>query len=270
LILTAILSHQAVRAADPPLKPKTAPRKEKAPAKSSDELTEKWTVLVAPNKGASGIKPLPTKGKLTNYGDLSLTGPKPGHPFVMGDFDVDGDFSLVNGGLERTSGSNAAVLLPKADQFELEGMMEQIEFGGWFVLVGWEDGRGYLLSNPTMKESGSPWFFSELRGGVAIPEGTNQHPDLEWLKLQPFKLTVAEKKFTMEVGKRKVLDGLEMENYAPGRVVLGVYNTRYGPKKIRINSLRMRARKDVPVDDAPEIPVDDAPEAEEADQAALK
>ena len=32
-----------------------------------------------------------------------------------------------------------------------------------------------------------------------------------------------------------------MPNYEKGRVLLGVYDTRYGPKKLRVHSMRMRS-----------------------------
>lgn len=204
------------------------------------ELTQKWLVLFnASRRLRNG--PLPLKSKIQNLKELSFTGPEPGHPFVIGDYAEDGEFGLVNNGLQRISGQNASLQLPFADQFELEGMMEQTEFGGWFMLVGWEDGRGYLLSNATMKESGSPWFLSELRGGTAVPEGTKHLVKYEWLRAQPFQLTVKDKQISFSIGERNIINQEPMDNYAPGQVILGVYDTRYGPKKIHISSLRMRA-----------------------------
>ncbi len=147
----------------------------------------------------------------------------------------------MDGALQLVTGNNGAVQFPEADEFELEGYMEHTGFGGWFFAVGFGDGRGYVLSNVTMKESGSPWHLAELRGGTAIPEKTEELEHFEWLREQPFRLTVAKKELTLEVAKRVVADHMPLDNYEKGRVLLGVYDTRYGAKKMRVNSLRMRA-----------------------------
>jgi len=241
------LAAGSLLAADEPAEPdapadvKQDADKDKDAADKGFQLTEKWTVLVAPNRRAPGQKPLPKKVPLENCAELRFTGPNPGHPFVIGDYIEDGKFAFVDGALMLVEGKNAAVAMPTADQFELEGVMEQVEFGGWFMLVGWDEGRGYLISNATMKESGSPWFVTEMRGGTAIPEATQQLLKYEWKKSQPFRVSVVNKQFTLEVDQVKVINALPIDNYAPGRVILGVYDTRYGPKKLRIHSLRMRA-----------------------------
>ena len=98
-----------------------------------------------------------------------------------------------------------------------------------------------MLSNVTLKDSGSPWFLSELRGAAAVPEGTEELEHFEWLRSQPFRLSVASKELTLEVGEKTVVDHIPMPHYEKGRVLLGVYDTRYGPKKLRVHSLRMRA-----------------------------
>jgi hypothetical protein len=233
-VAIALIAAPLVLAAD-------KPNAKQGDAEKSFTLTNKWVVLVNPTARLRGRRPLPEKGLIQNFPDLKFTGPKPGHPFVLGDFADDGDFGLVDGMLQLTSGASAAVQLPEADEFELEGIMEHTEFGGWFMAVGWGDGRGYVLSNVTLKDSGSPWFVSELRGGSAIPEGTEELEHFEWNKTQPFRLSVSRNELTLEVGKKTVADHVGMLNYAKGRVLLGVYDTRYGPKKLRVHSLRMRS-----------------------------
>ncbi len=213
----------------------------KGPAEKAFTLSNKWVVLINPAAKIRGRRPLPEKGLVQNLPSLKFTGPRPGHPFVLGEFADDGDFALVDGALQLASGASAAVQLPEADDFELEGIMEHNDFGGWFMAVGWTAGRGYVLSNATLKESGSPWFLTELRGGAAIPEGTEDLEHFEWLRSQPFRLAVKNSELTLEVGKRVVADHVAMPNYEKGRVLLGVYDTRYGPKKLRVHSLRMRS-----------------------------
>jgi hypothetical protein len=214
---------------------------EKAADEASVELTDKWLVLLQPNRRAPGVRVIPEKSQIKNVKELAFTGPQPGHPFVIGDYQEEGDFGLVDGVLQPVSGKNSAIQLPTADQFELEGVMEHIEFGGWYLLVGWDEGRGYLVSNATMKESGSPWHVTEMRGSAAVPESSKQITKSEWLNSQPFKLLVKDAALTLEVGGKKVINQHAMDNYAAGQVVLGVYDTRYGPKKLRIRSLRMRS-----------------------------
>jgi len=204
-------------------------------------LTNKWVVLVNPSARVRGRRPLPENGPIQNLQELKFTGPKPKHPFVLGEFAEDGEFGLVDGALQQVSGGSAAVQFPEADEFELEGIMEHTEHGGWFMAVGWDSGRGYVLSNVTMKDSGSPWHVTELRGSAATPDGTEELEHFEWLRSQPFRLSVSKKELTLEVGERTVADHVAMPHYEKGRVLLGVYNTRYGPKKLRVQSLRMRA-----------------------------
>ncbi len=213
----------------------------KAPPDKTFALSSKWVVLINPTAKIRGRRPLPDKGLVQNFPELKFTGPKPGHPFVLGDFADDGDFALVDGALQLASGASGGKQFPEADEFELEGVMEQREYGGWFLAIGWGNGRGYVLSNATLKESGSPWFLSELRGGSAIPDGTQDLEHFEWMKSQPFRMSVSNQELTFEVGKRVVADHVAMSNYEPGRVLLGVYDTRYGPKKLRVHSLRMRS-----------------------------
>jgi hypothetical protein len=209
-------------------------------------LTNKWAVLVNPTARIRGRRPLPENGPIQSLQELKFTGPKPKHPFVLGEFAADGEFGLVDGALQLTSGGNAVVQLPEADEFELEGIMDHTEYGGWFMAVGWDTGRGYVISNVTMKDSGSPWYVSELRGSSTVPDGTEELEHFEWLKTQPFRLSVSKKELTLEVGERTVADHVAMPHYEKGRVLLGVYNTRYGPKKLRVQSLRMRVPPEDP------------------------
>jgi hypothetical protein len=234
-IALALLAAPLLFAAD---KPNAKPNAKPAEAFA---LSSKWIVLINPAAKIRGKRPLPEKGLVQSLPELRFTGPKPKHPFVLGEFAADGEFGLVDGALQLTSGGSAAVQLPEADEFELEGIMEHTEFGGWFMAVGWGQGRGYVLSNVTLKDSGSPWFLSELRGGAAIQDGTEDLEHFEWLRSQPFRLNVSKKELTLEVGERTVADHVTMPNYEKGRVLLGVYDTRYGPKKLRVHSMRMRS-----------------------------
>lgn len=183
---------------------------------------------------------LPKTAKVTPLDDLQFTGPRPSHPFVLGNYASDGKWGIVNGYLRMVEGKNAALQLAWAEDFELDGIMEHSGFGGWFMLLGWNDGRGYALSNVNMKESGSPWFLSEFRGGKAIDDRTKEFEKFDWKGEQPFRLEVKQQALTLEIGKFHVFNKEPLPGYTAGTVVLGVYDTRYGPKPLAVKSLRIR------------------------------
>lgn len=172
--------------------------------------------------------------------DLKFTGPAPGHSFVLGNFVADGEWGVVDGGIQLVDGYNAALKLATAKDFELDGVIDMRDYGGWFLLLGWHDGRGYSVSNVTMRESGSPWFISEYRGSVAIPEAHEEITQHEWRHEQEFKVTVREQQLTFTLGRFKVLDDELLPDYDAGDVIFGVYDTRYGPRPVSIRSLRIR------------------------------
>ncbi|TWT55255.1 hypothetical protein KOR42_28820 [Thalassoglobus neptunius] len=201
---------------------------------------EEWTVLHLKSARMKGTRPLPKLSKLSTLEEFDLTGPQPGHPFVLGNFSTDGKFGLVDGYVQRLDGHDAALRVCWADEFELEGIMEHAGYGGWFFLMGWDQGHGYGVSNVNMKVSGSPWFVSEFRGAKAIEGKTTELDDFDWKREEPFRLTVKDKHVVLEIGRFEVVD-FPLENYKPGEVIFGVYETQYGTKPIRVKSLRVRA-----------------------------
>lgn len=216
---------------------------EDEPAGPAKEVlaSTKWKVLHSPGRFARKSIPIPKEYPLAPLPDLILTGPRPAHPFVLGNFAADGEWKIEGGWVQLASGKSAALQLAFADQFELEGTIEQAGYGGWFMLLGWDQGRGFAIHNVMLLESGSPWFISSMRGGKAVEAGTREYPSLEWKGEQPFQLKVQESKVSLRVGKFTVFDQEPLEGYAPGAVVIGVYDTRYGPRPLRIKSLRIRA-----------------------------
>lgn len=202
---------------------------------------EDWEVLHRLNRRATGKRPFPKDGRLRSLDDLVITGPRPGHPFVLGNYAPEGQFGLVDGYLQMISGKEAAVELCWADQFELEGIIDLDQYGGWFFIIGWDQGHGYIVSNVNMIESGSPWFVTEMRGNKAIDGKTTEYDDFFWKRSQPFTMKVVDKQMILKVGKFDVLD-VELSNYKPGRIILGIYETKYGTKPLRVQSLRVRER----------------------------
>src|SRR5690349_10332836 len=107
------------------------------------KLDTDWHVLVAGTRRTRpGLRALPKDAPITPLTEFELTGPKPGDPFQLGNFATDGKWGILDGGVTPIEGRNAALKLGRAENFELEGNLELGEEGGWFLLVGWDEGRG--------------------------------------------------------------------------------------------------------------------------------
>jgi len=230
-------------AADPAEEP--APAADDAAAEIT--VTKKWTVLFSPGRRTQGVRPLPPNGKIQPLPDLQFMGPEPGHPFVLGEFAADGEWGIADGGIVRVNGNNAALKLGRAENFELDGTIEMGDEGGWFLLVGWNEGRGYSIINIGFRESASPWFITEYRGGAAVAEAHQHITHHAWRGEQPVNLTVKDKVLNLQVGRANVLKDQQLAEYSVGDIILGVYDTRYGPRPVRIRALRIRAlESDIP------------------------
>jgi len=209
----------------------------------SPGLSPRWTTLLRVTPSSRQAQVLSDSSPLKRLRELQFTGPMPAHPFVLGNFAVDGEFGLVNGGLELVQGKNAAIrLVEQADQFELEGRIAMKDYGGWFLLLGWNEefGNGYAVYNCTMKQSGSPWFITEMRGRNAVEDTNQELKQLEWRQFQDVKISVRDSQLTFKLGVQTVLDAESLPNYQPGAIIFGVYDTRYGPRPVHIQSLRIR------------------------------
>ncbi len=182
----------------------------------------------------------PKSVKLQQIEELQFTGPAPSHPFLLGHFACDARWGVVNGYLQVIEGKNAALQIAWAEDFELEGIMEQAGTGGWFLLLGWDEGRGFALSNVTMRSSGSPWHLTEFRGGKALEDRSQEFEKFEWKGEQPFRLSVIDGALSFEIGKFRLLNNQDLETYTPGNIILGTYDTRYGPRPLRIKSMRIQ------------------------------
>lgn len=227
------LSMASVSPAAPPADAKAKTAKPKVNAD--------WRILVAPARRARpGLRALPESALVKPLSDFELTGPKPGDAFQLGNFAADGKWGLHDGGVVRTEGRNAALKLGRAENFELEGNIELGEEGGWFLLVGWDEGRGYSIMNVGFRESPSPWFITEYRGSAAIADTHQEVAKHAWRKEQTLKLSVKQQELNLSVGRISVLKQQLLPNYGEGDIILGVYDTKYGPRPLRIRSLRIR------------------------------
>jgi hypothetical protein len=204
-------------------------------------VTDKWTVLVNPVRPRAGVVSISPKAPIRNLEKFEFQGPQTGHPFCLGDYVEDGQFSMVNGAATVVEGKNALLSLGVAHDFELEGILDLDGLGGWLMLLGWHAGHGYSLSNVTLKDSGSPWFVCEYRGNEAIVPTNNEIRQLAWTGAKPFRMGVKEGQLTVQVDKVFVVENYPLENYSAGELMIGTYDTRYGPRPLKIQSLRIRS-----------------------------
>ncbi|MCC7419490.1 MAG: hypothetical protein IT428_04375 [Planctomycetaceae bacterium] len=202
---------------------------------------KKWTMLYKWSPQAPLIpRALNEEALVVPLAGFELTGTAQDN-VLLGEFKSEGNWATSRAGLQPME-PNSALLLGKAGDFELDGEMSADGLGGWFIGVGLHKGHGYLIYNVTLKTSGSPWLASELRDNrilSATPVEVGRHV---WKGYQPFRLLVEKNKLQLVVGKDQVIKDLDLENYHEGDVVLGSYNTKYGPKPLRIRSMRIRAR----------------------------
>ena len=248
-VLLALSLVASLLAEEPPAEPKSPTEPESATttegaAKGTPPVltvTDKWTVLVNPARPRAGVVPIPPKAPIHNLEAFQFKGPQIGHPFCLGDFVEDGQFALASGAAAVVEGKNALLSLGVADSFELEGIIELDGLGGWLMLLGWHEGHGYSLSNVTLKDSGSPWFVCEYRGNEAIVPTNNEVRQLQWKGVNPFRMSVKDRQLTVQVDKAFVVENYPLENYTPGELMIGTYDTRYGPRPLKIKSLRIRS-----------------------------
>lgn len=207
-----------------------------------ETLPTTWTVLHLANPRARGRAKLSKRAAVENLSDFKFTGPRPGDPFLLGDVEVDGEWGLVDGVLQRTGGKATALRLGRVGDFEMEGILEAEGTGGWYFLVGMDKGHGYAVYNVTTRSSGSPWLTCEFRNKKGIDSTHREFVRHEWKGREAFRMSIIDKKLSVQVGRTKLTDDVELPNYHEGDLILGTYDTKYGPKPVKIRSLRIRAR----------------------------
>ncbi len=242
LLLLFAASHTAF-AQDPPAED-TAPTE--APADPVVNITDKWTILVHPGRPRPGIVEFTDKSPIQNVTEFKLLGPSVGHPFCLGEFIVNGRWATAQGVVQVVEGTNTLLSLATADQFELEGIIHQEGSGGWLMLLGWNQGHGYSLSNVSLIKSGSPWFVCEYRAAEAIALTNNEVKQFDWKGDQPFRMIVKDKLLSVTVGQTAIVEEYPLDNYTAGQIFLGTYDTRLSARPVKVKSLRIRALVDKP------------------------
>jgi hypothetical protein len=54
-------------------------------------------------------------------------------------------------------------------------------------------------------------------------------------------MSVKDRQLTVQVDKAFVVENYPLENYTAGELMIGTYDTRYGPRPLKIKSLRIRS-----------------------------
>lgn len=221
----------------------TTSRQTGATTPSIFQLTKKWTPLFLIRETSKQVRIIPEDFHVDHPEPFALEGPFPDEPNLLGSFDCTGRFVVQNGALRRVGDDDALLRLPAADEFELEGNVELKQLGGWLILVGWdEDTRsGYAVYHVQLKTSGAPWHVCEFKNGRAVTDFDREILRQEVAGEGPIDVRVADKKLSLTLAGTPVLKDLPLSDYRGGRVMIGTYRSRYGPKDISFFSLRMRA-----------------------------
>ncbi len=203
----------------------------------------KWQYLFRASSKAIGTKPLPPKSKIQPLKDFVITGVYEKDVNRLNHVICDGQWGTSRGVLRQISGRAAAIKLGHEKNFELEAGVDATGIGGWFLLFGYDDGHGYGIYNVTLKTSGSPWFITEFRNKKGVAGSDYEIGRYESRGKEALKLRVIGNKVSMSIGNRLLLDEVELASVHDGDIILGTYDTQYGPKPVKIYGIRLRSVK---------------------------
>lgn len=193
---------------------------------------KRWRVLFPTTASATPLTPIP---------DYRLQGPYEDSPLFLSKFATDTNWDVKDRMLQVPSGRNAVLKLGRAENFVLEGEADLTGPGGMFFILGENDEHGYGLAATTMVKSGCPWQLFEFRGREAIDDSMVELAKYEPLRPEPFRLSVADHRLSLTIGRIEVFKEVPLANYHEGDILIGVYDTRYGPKRVKIKTMRAKA-----------------------------
>lgn len=192
---------------------------------------------IAPPKADRGqqLDPLRT--------DLRFLGPKPGDAMHLGEYRTETGWQIVDKRLVAPAERPATLQIATADQFGLEFDVDASGNGGWFLVLGYSGGHGYVLCNIATRKSGSPWLIGELVDGKVDPDTYRELTRYNWAGSQKLGLTVTrtsrgEYRLDGKIAGRTFLDGVPLPRYQPGDIYIATYATQYGPMPVKIASIR--------------------------------
>ncbi|MCA9039635.1 MAG: hypothetical protein KDA65_04730 [Planctomycetaceae bacterium] len=205
-----------------------------------------WTVRFLEKNPSPKPSLLSSKSGLKILTDLKITGGGIGNPHLLGEFNAESSWYVQDGYLLPVDKQDSALRIGRVEDFELQGIWNVEGRGGWFILLGFEGGHGYVLENTTFISSGSPWHMTELRGNRGIQDSFHEVSRYEWKGDQKVRLSVEDKKLNLKVGDQNLLEDVMLDNYGPGELIVGTFRGRYAPKPLKIRSLRIRSLKSSP------------------------
>ncbi|MCA8982138.1 MAG: hypothetical protein R3C12_15800 [Planctomycetaceae bacterium] len=177
---------------------------------------------------------------------FEITGAFPKDSYLLNEVVCDGEWGMVKGALQQTSGRSAALHLGTAQDFELELGINAEGHGGWFMLFGFQNGHGYGIYNVNLKTSGSPWHISEFRGNAGIETTDREFARYICRGNESLTVRVVDSHFTLQIARRVLIENEELPAYSEGDIILGVYDTNYGPKPVKIYGARLRTPLNAP------------------------
>ena len=187
-----------------------------------------------------GTRPLPKNSLIESLENFTITGAHKNHSNRLNKIVCDGQWGISQGALTQISGREAAIKIGRAENFELEMGIQAKGYGGWFILFGFDQGHGFGIYNVTMKTSRSPWFITEFRDNKGIMASDQELISYEFKGKEALRMKVLNNKVTLTIGNQKILDNIEFAGIHEGDIILGTYDTQYGPKPVKIYGIRLR------------------------------
>ncbi len=203
----------------------------------------KWQYLFRASSKVAGTRPLPENSGIQSLKEFTITGEYEKDVNRLNRVICDGEWGISHGVLTQISGRAAAIKLGRGKNFELEAGIDAQGIGGWFLLFGYDQGHGYGIYNVTLKTSGSPWFLIEFRDKKGVTGSDQEIGRYESRGKESLKLRVVENKVSMTIGNRKLLEDIELTSFHEGDIILGTYDTQYGPKPVKVYGIRLRNAK---------------------------
>jgi len=180
------------------------------------------------------------KSPLKTLDQFQVTGANPRDPYLLNEVVCDGRWEISQGALQQADGRSAALKLGAAGNFELEAGIKAEGTGGWFLLFGLENGHGYGVYNVTLRESGSPWRICEFRNNEGVESTDREFARYDCRGNEALHLRVVDGQLSLKINRRMLLRDEPLPNYTSGEIILGTYDTNYGPKPLKIYGLRLR------------------------------
>ena len=110
------------------------------------------------------------------------------------------------------------------------------------ILIGWdpETTSGYCLYQPQLRVSGGPFHLCRIEKGKTVPDSDREISNVDLNGEGALRMRVLDKELSLQVLDHLIVHDYTLKHYQPGHIMIGTYDSRYGPKKLGIGSLRIR------------------------------